>query len=52
MFDLTNEELEKASNIIKDYFTKLHLKNNDLNEARNVQWSIKEFKFNNISKLH
>ena len=48
MFPFGQEEVTDAGHIIKDYVHALSVKNQDNSEARNVQWSIKDFKFNNI----
>lgn len=41
-------EFENVSNIIKSYLSKLHSKHADFDQARNVTWTIKDFKFNNL----
>lgn len=41
-------EYENVSNIIRTYLTKLHSKHADFDQARNVTWTIKDFKFNNL----
>jgi DNA repair exonuclease SbcCD ATPase subunit len=52
LFRITKEEQEEdaidAAEIIKDYCQRLFTDEKDNSEARNVQWSIKEFKFDNL----
>lgn len=48
-YDFVEEDLLDARNIIKEYYAKLQARNVDMFEpVRNVQWSIKELKFDNI----
>jgi hypothetical protein len=45
---LTNEDYQEVSTIIRNYLTKLHTKNSEFDQARNVTWTLKDFQFNNL----
>lgn len=47
-YNFTDDEYNEVYNIIRSYLSKLHTKNTDFDQARNVTWTIKDFKFNNL----
>jgi len=49
IYNFDKEDLLKSQDIIKSYFSKLNIKNdNFFIETKNTNWTIKEFKFDNI----
>jgi DNA repair exonuclease SbcCD ATPase subunit len=47
-YSFNKEEYESIYGIIKSYLLKLHTKNADFDQARNVCWTVKVFKFDNL----